>query len=450
MKKLLISVVLSILSVMVIAPAIGNASTQISPDGTYYGTISDTNVECSYTMDLSSSGNQKIGIESNVTKMYMRIYEGPDSSGKRLISRVVKKGTKELAYNLNNGKYTIVIKKYGSYNGDFSIKTSFTSAKETYSESNNSVKDIEDKSPIPFNKPIRGQLALNDSIDIYKIYLPVSGKLTCNMYSYINNQVNYMLYDQTGKRIDSALVDKGRERFKYDLNHGEYYLAIAKHENNTGKYLFRLRFIKSGETYTEENNSLGSVKNSAGIPMYKTITGHIAENDDKDYFKVDLPIKGRYEIYVKNAPQKIRFKFYGKTGKILIRSVKGTKDKIYRITLLKGTHYLSVSKVGNYTGKYYFKINPYVKIKRFTRIEKAIKIKWSKGACSGYQIQWAKNRKFTVGMKSGLVKNQNTTGATIKNLKSNRSYYIRIRSYDLVDGKYIASSWSPILRARPR
>ena len=82
------------------------------------------------------------------------------------------------------------------------------------------------------------------------------------------------------------------------------------------------------------------------------------------------------------------------------------------------------------------------KIKRTKK--KQLTIYWKKDkTVSGYQIQYAANKKMTKGKKTVKVSKKKTS-YTIKKLKSKRIYYVRIRSYKKVGGKTYYSKWSQI------
>ena len=82
-------------------------------------------------------------------------------------------------------------------------------------------------------------------------------------------------------------------------------------------------------------------------------------------------------------------------------------------------------------------------IKSLKRGRKQFKATWKKvSGVSGYQLQYATNKKFKKNKKSVTVKKSKTTSKTVKKLKSNKKYYVRIRTYKTVNGKKLYSSWS--------
>ena len=70
-------------------------------------------------------------------------------------------------------------------------------------------------------------------------------------------------------------------------------------------------------------------------------------------------------------------------------------------------------------------------------------VKWKKKTkITGYQIQYSTNSKFKKGNKSIKIKNAKTGSKKITKLKSNKKYYVRIRTYKIVNKKTYYSSWS--------
>ena len=77
--------------------------------------------------------------------------------------------------------------------------------------------------------------------------------------------------------------------------------------------------------------------------------------------------------------------------------------------------------------------------------KKAVSVEWKKvGGVKGYQIQVATDKKFKKNKKTVNIKKQKTTKTTVKKLKSKKKYYIRVRTYKIVNGKKVYSSWSKV------
>ena len=77
--------------------------------------------------------------------------------------------------------------------------------------------------------------------------------------------------------------------------------------------------------------------------------------------------------------------------------------------------------------------------------KKAISVTWKKvSGVNGYQVQVATDKKFKKNKKTVTVKKQKTTKTTVKKLKAKKKYYVRIRTYKIVNGKKVYSAWSKV------
>lgn len=66
---------------------------------------------------------------------------------------------------------------------------------------------------------------------------------------------------------------------------------------------------------------------------------------------------------------------------------------------------------------------------------------------TGYQIQYATNKKMTAGKKTITTKKATYS---ITGLKSKKTYYVRMRSYKTVNGKKVYSKWTGIKKIKTK
>ncbi len=77
-----------------------------------------------------------------------------------------------------------------------------------------------------------------------------------------------------------------------------------------------------------------------------------------------------------------------------------------------------------------------------TSTKKVLKIKWKKDTkADGYEIYYATNKTFSK-KTAVLIKSSKTTKKTVKNLKSGKKYYVKMRAYKNWDGTKIKGAWS--------
>ena len=114
---------------------------------------------------------------------------------------------------------------------------------------------------------------------------------------------------------------------------------------------------------------------------------------------------------------------------------------------LPGNYSIKIQFKGNYEGTItkYFKILPKpTTIKKLTPKSKKFTVKWNKQSVqtTGFQIQYATDKKFKNNKKTVTVKGATKTGKTISGLKGGTKYYVRVRTYKTVKGKKYYSKWS--------
>ena len=80
--------------------------------------------------------------------------------------------------------------------------------------------------------------------------------------------------------------------------------------------------------------------------------------------------------------------------------------------------------------------------------KKAFLVKWKKKKVNGYQIQYARDKKFEKKPKTVTIKKARTTKKKIKKLKSKKTYYVRIRTWTKSGNKKVYSDWSKVKKVK--
>ncbi|MGN0523874.1 MAG: fibronectin type III domain-containing protein [Eubacterium sp.] len=113
---------------------------------------------------------------------------------------------------------------------------------------------------------------------------------------------------------------------------------------------------------------------------------------------------------------------------------------------LVGKYAVKVTLKGNYSGSktVYFSIKPKsTSISSLTAGSKKFTVKWKKQATqtTGYQIQYSTSSKFS-NAKTVTISKNSTTSKTISSLSAKKKYYVRVRTYKVVNGTKYYSGWS--------
>lgn len=111
-----------------------------------------------------------------------------------------------------------------------------------------------------------------------------------------------------------------------------------------------------------------------------------------------------------------------------------------------GSYKVTVTMKDKYKATYTatFKVNPKAtNISRLTKGNGKIVVKWSKRTqqVTGYQIRYSTSSSFS-NYKTATVAKNKTTKTTLKNLKHNKTYYVKVRTYKTVNGVKYYSKWS--------
>ncbi len=100
------------------------------------------------------------------------------------------------------------------------------------------------------------------------------------------------------------------------------------------------------------------------------------------------------------------------------------------------------------------KINKSQKTTAFTKVtagKKSITLKWKKQTAKGikgYEIQYSTDKKFKKNVNTESINKAKTTSKTIKKLKSNKKYYVKIRTFSKKGKEKIYSKWSKVKKIK--
>lgn len=128
-----------------------------------------------------------------------------------------------------------------------------------------------------------------------------------------------------------------------------------------------------------------------------------------------------------------------------------TKGVDYKVTysnnIKPGDAKVKITGIGNYQSyrTFPFSINvKYTSLKKVTAGSKKFTATWTKldsKYITGYQIMYDTNKNMNNAKKTKLI-GRKTTSKTISGLKASKTYYVKIRTYKVIDGKKYYSVWS--------
>lgn len=296
-------------------------------------------------------------------------------------------------YNSNLGKSydedfaylvagTYYFKVSGDSNENYTIRTSFTPANESFPESldvNNNI--IGNANPISLNATYNGMLGENDDIDFYSFTVP-SGAEIINIKS--NASIDFSVYSTTGEKIagtwsayknNSTGIAETSE--SVSLNAGTYCLKISKYGRSDTYDCFYSFSINSPHQHSYNYAyTVKSTYTSQGYDVYTCSCG---------------------------ASYTTNYKAVKKLGKVNLKSVSSARKK------------------------------------------HTIKASWDKkSGANGYQIYYSRNKNFKKLSAKKIVKGGKKTSYVGKNFTKGRKYYVKVRAYKNVNGRKVYGKWSNV------
>ena len=393
---------------------------QISLNTSFNGVMVNGEQSDMYRLDVSNAGIIDFKVTAYTENIYVRLY---DANGNQLRSSLqwwnsnIGYSSKDYKLFLEKGTHYIQIGRYDDSIGNhglYQVKSTYTDIKSNEKENN----DVQGSAnAIQLNTAIRGMIAEGDGSDFYKVIIPKSGKITIDFVAYIE-AVYLELYDKNGKSLDynyaswNSAVGYSKNKYIYSLKAGAYYVQIRRsYMNHKGNYK-----LSVNQNIAMKGNIIASVASK------KTYTGKV--------IKPKVTVKYKNIKLSKGIDYTVSYKNNKKIG-------------IATITI-KGKGYYS----GTITKK--FRIIPKKTAIRSLKSpnRRQLAVKWKKiNNSDGYEIAYADNSKFKK-VKTIKIKSKNVTVSTLKRLKSGKSYYVKVRSYKVSEGKVYYSKYSKVKSIR--
>lgn len=275
--------------------------------------------------------------------------------------------------------------------------------------------------------------------DGYKILFYPNGKLPGPAKIRINLGYEFYVRGLSGNAVLSWLNDEtsqleqvnskvgyGQDSYtEFVLTHNSTYFLSNGHVHSYARSVTKATTSRNGNIF-EKCRICGRTRKSVPIYYPKTIS-----------YKSELTYNGKMQrpsVTVKGSDGKV----IGASNYKLSYSSGCKKIGHYKVTItFKGNYSGTVAKT--------FNINPKgTKLSKVKAAKKKATVKWKKQTkdTKGYQIQYSMDKNFKSGVKTKNVSGNKKTSVTLKGMKSKKTYYVRIRTYQNASGGKCYSSWS--------
>ena len=315
--------------------------------------------------------------------------------------------------------------------GPYQIRASFEAQDPGDPERNNSFDTAAVLEP---NAQMNGQICLNDQYDYFKITVPAEQEAW--VWLYTNASKTYLrIFDENFVRITEKHLTRGtgdyvvQDTWEGTLSAGMYYVQVGgdmpygAYETWMGTGTYRLKW--GGSQLPVKVTSLSVSPEAKTLAAGSTFTASAAAGPSEAWNKA---------VKWSTSNKKVATVSTGGT-------VKGIRPGVAVITATTtdGSKIAAKCTVIVKPGKVQ-KVSAKAGSKAFT-------VSWkTQSGVSGYQVQYGTK----ANLKNSTLKavKASKSKVTIRNLKKNRLYYVRVRAYAVLNGKTYYGAWSAKQKVR--
>ena len=244
-------------------------------------------------------------------------------------------------------------------------------------------------------------------------------------------ELNAKSFVYTGKQITPKVVNV-KDIKGVVIPASNYTVSYSDNINVGKKATVKITFKSTSSKYTGSMSTTFEIT-QAGNSITATAAYTKTAQAKAQTFKLNAKAKsGKVTYKSNNSNVKV-----DSTGKVTITK---NYSGVATITLTAGNrNYKSVTKKITITV-----IPATTSIKSIVNnVAKKAKVIWNKLTyTSGYQLQYSTNSSFASGNKTVNVKGGASYNTLVSNLVKGKTYYFRIRTYKVISGKNVFSTWS--------
>lgn len=265
-----------------------------------------------------------------------------DASGEELLYMHVGEGTFSNSLHMLAGDYKLVVRQYHGLDAvmKYSVVSSFKPSNETVSESyftlNN---DVASATPYKLNSTVKGQIAVNDDKDIYKVSVKKNGFVDFTVLSELKDIQLHIVNDMGDITYDEKGIAMGKRTYSYFLPKGTYYVTFSSVEK--GNYSFKA--VNKELKPTSLKKVVNTKKTSTKVTWKRQakVDGYVIQYSTSNNFK-----KGKKTVTIdKGTQSSVKITNLKKNKKYYVRICS------YKVAMNEKTYYSSWSKAKSITIK---------------------------------------------------------------------------------------------------
>lgn len=208
----------------------------------------------------------------------------------------------------------------------------------------------------------------------------------------------------------------------------------TKKPNKEGSYVVKATVAETDEYYGGVATCVFTISTNKQVPEISGIKSAYTKSLNSKAFSLGAKTNGDGKVQYKSSDKNVVT--VNSKGKITIKGIGIAK---VTVSVKETQMYKAVSKQITVTVK-----PKKMKIVSSSSAAKStVNIKWKKdSSVDGYEILVATDKKFSKNKNKYTIKSKNKATKKITNLKSGKKYYVKIRSYKIINKKKIYSAYS--------
>ncbi|MCI9597707.1 MAG: hypothetical protein HFE75_10510 [Firmicutes bacterium] len=386
-----------------------------------------------YKLTLGQSGGLRFQINTQCDNVGVDILDAKDLKVCQcpMFYHSQNKLSTDHIIHLTAGTYYIRFTRYAGYgySGRYDFHLSFTPANESFLEGNGRNNDtLAAADRISLGGTYQGQIAENDTRDVYRFSLPKAGKI--RVQGTTAAFLCMFLYNSEGKKIRQVDGIENHDLLRLEWNNiigleeaGDYYLSVEKPAQYIG-------------TQLKEN---GNYSFSAAVfkPSIRVRTSYKRTLPQGGfYLNATVDDEEEHLTYSSNNRKLVTVDKYG------FVSLRGLGNAVVTVRV-KGSSIKKNVKIAIVPKK--------AKILKIRKQRKALRITWERQTkASGYQMKVATDKAFEKNRKVFIIASNKVTSKTAAKLKKGKVYYVKVRAYKKTGKTRIYGAYSQAKKARTK
>lgn len=281
---------------------------EISLNGSASDYLENYNEVNYYSFSLDRSGVVSLDFKhdnytDDAVSWEISLYDEDSNKLYDFTSNQNKPKTSSCNIGLPEGEYYVKVECYNSYNfndGEYVLKVNYERSNRWEQEQNDSFQQADF---IELNTKYQGTIHDSDDQDYYRIRLDENGKVKISFehdnFTKDSTSWGITLYDDESNELYTFYSDQNEikaESCNIGLPAGEYYVNIYRpsyRDLHRGDYSFTVAYDSVDDWEQEDNNT---IQNANTMIQGKVYNGSVKNDEDQDFYRVNVNEKGSYEI----------------------------------------------------------------------------------------------------------------------------------------------------------